>query len=53
MFEDASPFTYDEEIDSVVHKSSLDHLDSCMLMPVFSEKYDGNRIARVTTWTTE
>ena len=51
IFEDSSPFIYDKKNDQVVYKKNFGHLNPEAIYPDAVDFIDGNRIAKVTTWT--
>jgi len=53
IFEDSSPFIYDEGKDSIVYRGDFGHLNPDAIMPESEEWIDGLRIAKVTTWSHE
>ena len=51
IFEDASPYIYDKEQDTVVFRQDFGHLNPKAIMPDAEDWVDALRIARATTWT--
>ena len=53
LFEDSSPFVYDESKDSIVYRKDFGHLNPEAILPEAEDWLDGLRIAKVTTWSHE
>lgn len=53
IFEDSSPFIYDEGQDRVVFRKDFGHLNPEAIYPEAEDWIDGHRIAKVTTWSHE
>ena len=50
IFEDSSPYIYDEKRDTVVYRQDFGHLNPEAIYPEATDHIDGLRIAKVTTW---
>lgn len=53
IFEDSSPYVYDQESDQVVYRQDYDHLNPLAILPEAECWLDGLKIAQATTWTPE
>ena len=51
LFQEAFPYVYDTESETLQHQTQLSHhVHPEMLLPENREKFDGKRLAKVTTW---
>ena len=53
IFEDSSPYIYDEQQDKVVYRKDFGHLNPEAILPEAEDFIDGLKIAKVTTWSPE
>ena len=53
IFEDSSPYIYDESLDRVVYRKDFGHLNPEAILPEAEDWIDGLKIAKVTTWSHE
>lgn len=51
IFEDSSPYFYDESKDTIVYRTDFGHVNPEAIYPDASDHIDGLRVAKVTTWT--